>query len=117
LATNGSGQGIISCEQLTIQLLGKRNVRGIVGREVRPELEDPPKQHLMAVPKDRQIQVVLEGIGGTPGAELSHEETPPKGRRDLNVTECHCVQGGFGLLQDALNVARALRSQEVFDKC
>jgi hypothetical protein len=116
LATNGSGQGIIGREQLAVQLLGQRDVCSIVGREVRPELENPTEQRLMAVPKDGQIQIIVEGIGGTYGAEPSREETPPKGRGDLDVTERRCVKVRLRRLQDAFNLARALCLQEVFDK-
>ncbi len=100
MAAYRSRQAIISREQLAVQLLGKRDVGGIVGREVRPELEHPTKQRLMSVTKDRQIQIVLDGIRGTHGGEPSREQASPEGRRDLDVTERRGVEVGLGRLQD-----------------
>jgi hypothetical protein len=71
----------------------------------------------MSVTKERQIQIVLKGIRGTHGGEPLHEQAPPKGRRDLDVTERWGVKVELGRLQDASNLARAVCLQEVFDKC
>ena len=100
-----------------MQLLGERDVCSIVGREVRPELEHPTKQRLMAVPNERQIQIVLDGIRGAPGGQLPREDTSPKRGSDLDVTERRRMEVGVGRLQDAVDFARAICLQEVFDKC
>jgi len=71
----------------------------------------------MSVTKERQIQIVLEGIRGTHGCELSREEASSKGRRDLDVAERQSVEVGFGSLDDSLNLASAIRPQQVFDNC
>jgi len=63
----------VSREQIAVQLLGKGDVCSIVSREIRPELKHPTKQPLMAVPKERQIQIVLDGIGGTRHGQLSRK--------------------------------------------
>ncbi len=38
-------------------------------------------------------------------------------RRHLDVTERRGVKVGLGRVQDTFNLARAVRLQEVFDKC
>ena len=67
MAANRFRQAIIGREQLAFQLLGERDVRSIIGREVRPELEHPTKQRLMSMTNERQIQIIFEGIRGTLG--------------------------------------------------
>jgi hypothetical protein len=69
----------------------------------------------MAVTNERQVQVVLEGIRGARCREPSGEEAPPKGRRDLDITERRGMEVGFVRLQDASDFARAVCLQEVFD--
>lgn len=71
----------------------------------------------MSVTKEWQIQIVLEGIRGTHGGEPPREQAPPKGCRDLDVTERRGMEVDLGRLQDASNRARAVCVQEVFDKC
>jgi len=71
----------------------------------------------MSVTTKRQIQIVLQGIPGTRGGELSREEASSKGRRDLDVAERRSVEVGVGRLQDCINWARAIRPQQVFDSC
>jgi hypothetical protein len=109
LTANRFRQTFISRKQLAVQLLRERDVCGIVGREVRSELEHPTKQRLMSVTEERQIQVILEGIRGTHSSEPSCEQAPPKSCCDLDVTERRGVEVDFGRLQDALNLARAVR--------
>ena len=66
----------------------------------------------MSVTNERQIQIVLEGIRGAHGGEPSGEQAPPKGRRDLDVTERRGMEVGFVRLQDAFDFARAVCLQE-----
>jgi hypothetical protein len=98
LAANRFRQAIISREQFAFQPLGKRDVRSITGREVGPELENPTEQRLMPVTKERQIQIVLEGIRGAHRGEPLHEQAPPKSCRDLDVTERRSMKVGVGRL-------------------
>jgi hypothetical protein len=98
-------------------LLGERDVCSIVGREVRPELKHPTKQRLMAVPEERQIQIVLDGIRGTRRGQLSRQDASAKSCCDLDVTERRRIKVGLGCLQNFFNLARAVRLQEVLDKC
>jgi hypothetical protein len=69
----------------------------------------------MSVTNERQIQIVLEGVRGARGGEPSGEEAPPKGRRNLDITERRGMEVGFVRLQDASDFARAVCLQEVFD--
>jgi len=117
LTTNGFRQAVISREQLTFEPLGQRNVGRIVGSEVRPELQYATKQGLMSVTNEREIQIVLEGIRGACGGEPSGDQAAPKGRRDLDVAERRGMEVGFVCPQDAFDFARAVCSQQVFDKC
>lgn len=71
----------------------------------------------MSVTNERQIQIVLEGMRSARGAEPSSEQASPKGRRDLDVTKRRGMKVGFVRLQDAFDFARAVGSQEVFNKC
>jgi len=71
----------------------------------------------MSVTKERQIQIVLEGICGTHGGEPPREQAPPKGCHDLDVTERRGVEVDLGSLQSASNRARSVCLQEVFHKC
>jgi hypothetical protein len=71
----------------------------------------------MSVTTKRQIQIVLEGIPGTLGREVSRKEASSKGRRDLDVAERRSVEVGIGRLQDCTNLARATRPQQIFDNC
>jgi hypothetical protein len=98
LAANRFRQAIISREQVAFQLLGKRDVHSIIGREVRPELENPTEQPLMPVTNERQIQIVLKAIRGAHRGEPLHEQAPPKGCRDLDVTERRSMKVGVGRL-------------------
>ena len=70
----------------------------------------------MPVTNDWQIQIVLEGIRRTNGGEPLREQAPPKGRRDLDVTEGRGVEVDFARLQNAFNLARVVRFKKVFDK-
>jgi hypothetical protein len=70
----------------------------------------------MSVTKERQIQVVLEGIRGTHGGEPPRQQAPPKRRCDLDVTERRGVEVDLGRPQNAFNRAGAVCLQEVFDK-
>ncbi len=70
----------------------------------------------MSVTKKRQIQIVLEGLRGTPRVEPARKQAPAKGRCDLDVTERRSVEVDFGRLEDACNLAGAVRLQEVFDQ-
>jgi hypothetical protein len=115
MAADGSSQGLISREQHTFQLLGKRDVYRVVGGEIRPQLQHPTKQRLMSVAKQRQIQIVLDRIRRTAGGESERQEASPKGCRDLDVTKRWSVQVGFGRLKDCSNVVSAIRLQEIFD--
>lgn len=110
-------QAIISREQLAFQLLGQRNVGSIIGREIRPELKYPSKQRLMSMTEEWQIQIVLQGIRGSLGVDPPREQAPPKGRRDLDVTEGRRVEVDLGLLQDAVDLSSAVGSQEILDDC
>ena len=103
MAANRSRQAIISREQFAVQLLGKRDICSIAGGEVRPELEHPTKERLMSVTKERQIQIVLEGIRGTHRGEPPREQAPSKACRDLDVAERWRVEVDLGCLQDAFN--------------
>jgi hypothetical protein len=98
LGTNRSRQAIIGRQQLALQLLGKRDVRSVIGREIRPELKHPSKQRLMSVAKERQIQIVLEGIRGSHGIDPPREQAPPKSRCHLDVAERRRVEVGVGRL-------------------
>jgi len=71
----------------------------------------------MSVTKERQVQIILDGLRGTHGGELSRQDAPAKGRCDLDVTERRGVEARVGRLKDASNLARAVRFQEVLDKC
>jgi hypothetical protein len=71
----------------------------------------------MAVPEERQIQIVLDGIRSTQGGQLSREDASAKSCCDLNVAERRRMEVGVGRLQNFFNLARAVRPQEVFDKC
>jgi len=70
----------------------------------------------MSVTKERQIQIILEGIRGTHGGEPPREQAPPKGCGDFDVTQRRGVEVDFGRLQDPFNRARAVGLQEVLDK-
>jgi hypothetical protein len=71
----------------------------------------------MSVTHERQVQIVVQGVRGAHGSEPSGEETPPKGRGDLDVTERRGMEVGFIRLEDACDFARAVCLQEVFDEC
>jgi len=49
------------------QALGERDIAGVVGAEVRAQLEHAWQQRLVAVPGERQKQVVLESQLGSLG--------------------------------------------------
>jgi hypothetical protein len=116
LAANRFRQAIVGCEQVAFQLLGKRDVRSIIGREVRSELENPTEQRLMPVTNERQIQIVLEGIRGAYRGEPLHQQAPPQRCRDLDVTERRSMKVGIGRLEDTFNFGGAVRLQQVLDK-
>jgi hypothetical protein len=79
-------------------------------------LQYATKQCLMPVANERQIQIVLEGIRGARGGEPAGEQAPPKGSRDLDVTEGWDMEVGFVRLQDASDFASTFSLQEIFNK-
>lgn len=115
-AANRPRQGIIRREKLAFQLLGQRDVCGIVGREIRAELEHPSKQRLMSVTNEWEIQIILQGLRRAHGGESPRQQTPSQSRCHLDVTKLRGVKVDVGRLQDAFNFDSAIRAQEVFDE-
>jgi hypothetical protein len=70
----------------------------------------------MSVSREWQIQIVLDGMRGTHGSQPPREQAPPKGRGDLDVTQCRGMEVDLGRLQDGFNPGSAVRLQEVFDQ-
>jgi hypothetical protein len=71
----------------------------------------------MAVPEQWQIEIVLDGIRSTIGAQLSREDASAKSCCHLDVAERRRMEVGVGGPQNFLDLARALRPQEIVDQC
>ena len=115
-APRSSGERMVCREECRAEPLGQCNVGGIIGREVVPQRENGSKQCLVAVSREREIAVVVQGLAGASAREAAGQETAAQCRRDFDVTERGDVQVHVRRGNDRLDAGRALRAEQVLDQ-
>ncbi|HEX5466526.1 MAG TPA: hypothetical protein VFW92_07595 [Candidatus Limnocylindrales bacterium] len=97
---NGPREPVIGRQQLGIQSLGQCHIAGVVGAEVRAQVEHPFEQRQMAVPGERQQEVVLSGQLRPFVRDDAPHEGPAQAGDDFYVAQGRDPKVGLGKAED-----------------
>jgi hypothetical protein len=109
-------EALVGGQQLAFQLLGERHVRGVGGREIGPEFKDPVDQPLVTMPHDREGEVIVDSLFGSPMGECPTHQGSAKARDHLHIAECGDVEVDLARTQGFPNWAGRIGTEEVFDE-
>ena len=91
--TAGPSKTAIACHEWCLEHLGKRDVRGIVNREVLAELPDPFQQSGMRISVQREVRQVGECLGCSIRLRLTAQQGSAESLGDLEIHHVGNVQG------------------------
>ena len=66
-----SSKAAVASEERGVQNLGKRDVGGVVSRQVLPQFPTPRQQHVVGVAPQREILKSIDGVAATSGLDLA----------------------------------------------
>lgn len=116
VGSDSARQAFVGRQELGSQDLGKRDVAGIVGAEVRAKAEHTPQQRLVPMPRKRQEQVVVESELRSLRRDERTEQGSSEPGRDLDVTQRRHPEIHIGLAQDIADRRRPVGLQQILEQ-
>ena len=110
------GDAAVSGHQHRIQRLCKRDVSGVVGREVMPQCPDPLQQDVVRVATQRKILKSIDGAAATSGLDLAGSGVAPQHLGYLDVDQMGRMQRKSLLEQPLLDGGSCRGLQQCFEK-
>jgi len=90
--SRGGSEFLVARHKRDVQELRERNVRGIVRRDVRPELPDPAQKQLMSEALDRDGEKIVDCLRRALFRHGALECVASYDVRDLEVDQMWCVK-------------------------
>jgi len=113
-----AGETFVGRDQGGIECLSQRNVRGIVGRQIVPELEDSLEKLGSRIPTDREFEEVVEHLLATARRDRTQECQSSDRRSDFEVD--HVWSADAARRTDAFSrplTSIAILEAQVNDRC
>jgi len=82
----------VACDQRGVQSFSERNIRRVIGRQIRPELPDSGQEWRVRVTDQRKARKVFESGLAASGIELLSQAVTSYPLRNFNVDEMGDVQ-------------------------
>lgn len=78
---------LVASQEGRIQCFGERDVDGIIGCQVVPELPDPRQNEVVRIAAKRQVCQIGQSGGTTIVVDFTRHGVPPKHLRDLHIEQ------------------------------
>ena len=88
ICRDGPCESSVRGQKLSIELLRKSHVAGVVCRQVLPQVEDLREKGCVPVPLKCQIQIVPDCFLGPAHTNLTRAQPSPDRRRELDIANC-----------------------------
>ena len=111
------GETFVAGKQDSVKRLGKRNISGVIGGQIVPQIPDTPQQKIMRKALQRKRGEVREGFATALLIELAARSIPPDHLRDLHIDQMRRVQGLTGFENPFFDCVRRRRPQKHLDHC
>lgn len=116
MGPRGLSQGVVRRQQLGAKAFGERDVRCVVRREVRAQLQHSGDQLTVSMSHEWQIQIVHDRVARAILAKASREKCAPDHRSDFDVAQRRYVQRRVVGFDRGTEGGSAFRAEEVFDE-
>src|ERR1700722_6002084 len=110
------GETLIAGEQRSVERFGKGYVDGIIGREIVPQIPDPPQKEIVRISVQGKIREVGESRATTFAIDLAVCRITSDHLRDFNIEQMRHVQRLPGVEQPLFHGLCRRRTKERFEQ-
>lgn len=89
----GAGEALIAREERRIERLGERDIDGVIGCQIVPQIPDAPEQQIVRMAPQGKIGQIGERFAAPLRLDLSIGRMTANDLHDLDVEQMRCVQG------------------------
>ncbi len=110
----GCSQAPVACQQRRVEDLGKRDVGGIIGRQIVPQIPDAGQKEIVRIAPERKVRQIGESQTAALGSDFAVRGVAPDDLRNFDVEQMRRVKGLANGEQAILHGLRRRRAEQGF---